>query len=541
MEADFLWNLSNINRYLGNYSASLENYLFLEELIEKGETQKYNYQIYNGLGLVYKQLMEYDLAFKSFKKSILLAFKYKNEAFAGVVYSNIGNLLSEQNKFKEALEYFAKGVALEEKHKLYDSAGNSYTVIANIYLKLNELDSSYLYLQKAITYNTKYNNTIGLAYTNFAYGKYYYQKKEYKTSDIYLNKAIDIADSLQLNVILSESYKLLSEINYLNGNFNDAYRNFKKFFEIYETVYSIEKINKAKALAQKLKQKEKENELYELEIRKQKTINYLLITIVSLVLIVGFIILIYLFHIKKLNKELIKSKNKAEESDKLKSKFLQTISHEIRTPLNGILGFSEMILSKDLSDKELKEINNLLNENSEDLTSTIENMVDIAHLVTNQYSVTKSKFIITPLLENIIIQTKNKAVFINKKDIDINLIKNGELELFTDKTIILKIISHLIKNAIQYTEQGVITIGYKEETSNIILYVKDTGIGISKEKIDFIFSPFRQADENINIKVGGTGLGLSIVNGFVQILGGKIWLESELNKGSTFFISLPLK
>ncbi len=541
LKANFLWQLSLINRYIGNYSASLENCLILRGLIESGKTEKYNYQIYNSLGLIYKLLMEYELSYKNFTKSIALALEDNNEAFAGVVYANIGNLFYEQNRLKEALEYFAKGVALEEKYELYGNAGNSYTVIANIYLKLEKIDSSFLYLQKADSYNTEYNNTLGLAYTHFAYGKYYFQKGDYTTSYNYLNKTIDYASNNHLNVLLSDALKLLSEINSINRNFKDAYENFKHFFGIYETVYSIEKINKAKTLEQKLIQQKKENELFELKLKKQKTINTLLIIIASLILVVGIVILIYLFQFKKLNKKHIKSKEKAEESDKLKSKFLQTISHEIRTPLNGILGFSEMILSKSLSDKELNEVNDLIIKNSDDLISTIENLVDIAHLSTNQYNVKKSKFELTPLLESIIFQAKKNVVLKKKEDLDIQLKKNGEVELFTDKTIILKIILHLVKNAILYTEKGSITIGYKEEKSNVILYVKDTGIGIPKEKIDIIFSPFRQADEDINIKVGGTGLGLSIVNKFVQLLGGNIWVGSKLKEGSTFFISLPLK
>ncbi len=541
MKADFLRHLTGAYRFIGNYSASLKNCLLLKDFVESGKTTKYSYQVCNLLALSYKALMEYDLAFQNFEKSITLALENNNEAYAGVVYANIGNLLYEQNKLDEALEYFAKGVALEEKYELYRNAANSYTVIANIYLKLEELDSSFLYLQKANSYNTEYDNSGGLAYTHFAYGKYYFQKGDYETSTKYLKRTIDYASNNHLNVLLSDALKLLSEINSINRNFKDAYENFKQFFEIYETVYSIENINKAKAIEQKLIQQKKESELFELELEKHKTINTLLIIIVALIIVVGIVIIIYLFQFKKLNKEHIKSKERAEESDKLKSKFLQTISHEIRTPLNGILGFSEMILSKSLSDKELSEVNDLIIQNSDNLISTIENLVDIAHLSTNQYNVKKSKFEVTPLLESIIFQAKNNVAFKNKKDLDIQLKKNGEVELFTDKTIILKIILHLVKNAILYTEKGSITIGYKEEKSNIILYVQDTGIGIPKEKIDIIFSPFRQADENINIKVGGTGLGLSIVNKFVQLLGGNIWVGSKLNEGSTFFLSLPLK
>ncbi|MCD4834015.1 MAG: tetratricopeptide repeat protein [Bacteroidales bacterium] len=541
MKADFLRYLTGAYRFIGNYSASLKNCLLLKDFVESGKTTKYSYQIYNLLALSYKALMEYDLAFQNFEKSAQLALENDNEAFAGVVYANIGNLFYEQNRLKEALEYFAKGIILEEKHGLYGNAGNSYTVIANIYLKLEKSDSSFLYLQKADNYNTKYNNDVGLAYTHFTFGKYYFQKGDYETSIDYLKRTIDYASKNHLNVLLSDSYKLMSEINAIQGNFKDAYKNFDNFYKIYIDIYDVEKINKAKAIEQRLIQQKKENELFELELKKQKTINTLLIIIVSLSLVVGIVILIYLFQFKKLNKEHIKSKERAEESDKLKSKFLQTISHEIRTPLNGILGFSEMILSKSLSDKELSEVNDLIIQNSDNLISTIENLVDIAHLSTNQYNIKKSKFELTPLLESIIFQAKKNVVLKNKADLDIQLKKNGEIELFTDKTIILKIILHLVKNAILYTEKGSITIGYKEEKSNIILYVKDTGIGIPKEKIDIIFSPFRQADEDINIKVGGTGLGLSIVNKFVQLLDGNIWVGSKLNEGSTFFLSLPLK
>ncbi len=541
IKADFLWQLSILNRYIGNYSASLENCLILKELIESGKTEKYNYQIYNNLGLIYKLLMEYELSYKNFAKSIAFALENNDEASAGVTYANIGDLLYKQNRLEEALEYFAKGIVLEEKYGLYGNAGNSYTVIGNIYLKLGKFDSSFLYLQKADKYNTEYNNNGGLAYTHFAYSKYYFQKGDYETSTKYLNKTLDYALKNHLNVLLSDSYKLMSEINAIQGNFKNAYKNFDNFYKIYIDIYDVKKTNKAKAIEQRLIQQKKENELFELELKKQKTINTLLIIIVSLSLVVGIVILIYLFQFKKLNKEYIKSKERAEESDKLKSKFLQTISHEIRTPLNGILGFSEMILSKSLSDKELSEVNDLIIQNSDNLISTIENLVDIAHLSTNQYNVKKSKFELTPLLESIIFQAKKNVVLKNKADLDIQLKKNSEVELFTDKTIILKIILHLVKNAILYTEKGSITIGYKEEKSNIILYVKDTGIGIPKEKIDIIFSPFRQADEDINIKVGGTGLGLSIVNKFVQLLDGNIWVGSKLNEGSTFFLSLPLK
>ena len=305
-------------------------------------------------------------------------------------------------------------------------------------------------------------------------------------------------------------------------------------------MYNVEKISKAKAIEQKLIHQQKESEIIELELKKQETINQQQNLLLLLGFVVVIVILIYLFKFKKLNREYQKSKEKAEESDKLKSRFLQTISHEIRTPLNGILGFSDMIVSKTISDAESEQINDLIHKNSNDLISTIENLVDVAHLSTNQYSVRKTKFELSKLLENTFNKIEGNIIYKNKTHIKLELKKNDAIEIYSDKNMITKIIQHLVKNALLFTQKGSVQLGYNIEKSNVVIFVKDTGIGISQEKIDVIFSPFRNAEENINIKVGGTGLGLTIVNEFIQILGGKIWVGSEINKGTTFFVSLPI-
>ena len=199
-----------------------------------------------------------------------------------------------------------------------------------------------------------------------------------------------------------------------------------------------------------------------------------------------------------------------------------------------------MITSKSLSDSEMVQINDLILKNSEDLISTIENLVDIAHLSTNQYDVRKTKFELSEVLESIFKKTEDNVIYKHKKDVKLELKKNDLIEIYSDKTIITKILQQLVKNAILFTQKGFITLGYNIDKSNVIIFVKDTGIGISQEKIDIIFSPFRNAEENINIKVGGTGLGLTIVNEFMQIIGGKIWVGSELKKGTTFYVSLPV-
>lgn len=532
--------LSNLQRITGNYSSALEYALKLKEIVDQKDNPQNRYLVHNLLALSYQTLMEYDLAQKNFELSAKLAMEANKEAYAGVVYSNIGKLLYDQNKLDEALIYFEKGTSLEKKYKLNSSLGNSYTIIAQIFMKKDMLDSARHYLFSASELNQKSNNKVGLTYTLMSVSNYYFLSKNYKNALAHLDLTIKYATSYRLKSILSDAYKLKAKIYAEQNNYKQAYENFELFFNTHSEIYNFTEINKVKSLQQKLIEKERENELFELKLDKQETINRLIIIIGSLVFMVGLFILVYLFQIKKLNRELLLSKNKAEESDRLKSQFLKTISHEIRTPLNGIVGFSEMIRSKELNDKELGQVNSMINKNTHDLISTIENLVDIAHLSTNQFNVKKTRIEVNHLIENVFITAEEYPVYKSKNNIEMVLEKGESMHLLTDKYIISKILLHLVKNAILYTEKGSITLGYKLDRSRIIFFVRDTGIGIPQEKIDAIFNPFTQADQDINIKVGGTGLGLTIVSGLIKILDGRIWVGSEVNKGSTFYISLPL-
>jgi signal transduction histidine kinase len=538
--ADYNWHLANVLRITGEYSEALERSLTLKRFIESGRTNNHNFQIYNLLALSYQTLMEYDLAQKNFELAAKLAIENNNEAYAGTIYSNIGKLLYDQNKNNEALEYFKKGTALEKKYNLLANLANSYTVIANIFLKENQLDSAKNYLFIASDINRKSNNKVGLTYTLLAISKYHYLKEDYSSALNHLELTINYSTKYNIKSVLCDAYELKAKIFEKQGKYKEAYIEFLNFYDLYSNLYNVEEINKATALEQKLIQQEKEKQLFELELEKQKTISTLLLIVVILSVIIGVIAIAFLIHTKRSNKKLKKSTKKAEESDKLKSQFLQTISHEIRTPLNGIIGFSDMILSKDLSDKELKDINELIHKNSYDLTSTIENLVDIAHLTTNQYSIKKTNFDFDSLLNCIFDIVKDNILLKNKPELQLIFDNPGNTKIYSDKIILQKILLHLIKNAISYTNRGSVHLGCKLVDSQIKIFIRDTGIGIPKEKIDVVFSPFRQADETINIKVGGTGLGLSIVSKFIELLNGEIHVESELNKGSTFYITLPI-
>jgi PAS domain S-box-containing protein len=243
---------------------------------------------------------------------------------------------------------------------------------------------------------------------------------------------------------------------------------------------------------------------------------------------------------KKMECDLVSAKEKAEESDRLKTAFLQNMSHEIRTPLNSICGFSEM-LNNNITNEKRTHFSGIILSSSHQLLSVVNDILTVSALETKQEFLNIEKVCIN----NIIIEMQ--AIFnqqATKKAVSFDTVKsltNQQSEIFTDKPKITQILTNLISNALKFTPKGTIQFGYYQNNNELQFFVKDTGIGIDKNKVEIIFNRFVQADDTIRQDFGGTGLGLSICRGFVDLLGGKIWAESELGKGSTFYFTIPYK
>jgi hypothetical protein len=245
---------------------------------------------------------------------------------------------------------------------------------------------------------------------------------------------------------------------------------------------------------------------------------------------------------KKAENELILAKEKAEESDKLKSAFLANMSHEIRTPMNGIIGFASLLNDPDLSFEKRAEYINVINSNSKNLLHLIEDIIDIAKIEAGQLSIKKSPFNLNTLLDEVYAMFNELMEKTTNKDVElrINSPKINDPVIFTDEHRLRQILANLLSNAVKFTETGYIEFGYKITSDNFYqFHVRDTGVGISPDKIELVFDRFRQADGSPTRKHGGTGLGLAICKNLVKLLGGSIWAESELDKGSTFHFTIP--
>ena len=242
---------------------------------------------------------------------------------------------------------------------------------------------------------------------------------------------------------------------------------------------------------------------------------------------------------KQMEVDLIAAKEKAEENDRLKSAFLANMSHEVRTPLNSIIGFSDLLLDPDFEYDQKEEFIHHIIKNGNNLLTIISDIMDISKMESGQITIRKNHVQANKLMYEL--KQQYSTIFQEKKlEFRLNF-PESERELFVKADVerLYQIFNNLINNALKFTSMGHVQIELQEVNEMVQFSVRDTGIGIPPEYHDKIFDRFRQVENATTRKYGGNGLGLAITRNLIELMGGKIWLKSELGKGSTFYFTLP--
>lgn len=241
-----------------------------------------------------------------------------------------------------------------------------------------------------------------------------------------------------------------------------------------------------------------------------------------------------------MNTELTLAKEKAEASDRLKSAFLQNISHEVRTPLNGILGFAHLVVEPNLAEEDKKQYIEVIQDSSNRLLKTITDYVDISLLVSGNTKI-QSNDVFPSLILDSVFSLYKKLCDEKKLHFELKIPADAsKIRVKSDHLLLQKAITHIVDNAIKFTNNGSVTFGFIANKNEIQFFVEDTGIGIDETVYEKIFGSFIQENDTNTRDYEGSGLGLTIAKKVLELLGGSIWFTTEKGKGTTFYFSVPL-
>jgi len=249
---------------------------------------------------------------------------------------------------------------------------------------------------------------------------------------------------------------------------------------------------------------------------------------------------------KKYEQELVAARKLAEQSDRLKSSFMATMSHELRTPLNTVIGFADM-LDESMPVDQVNEFAGVISKSGKHLLNIIEDILDISLIDSGEVQLSREKNVLGDFAESLLMLAQHEKSVAGKNNLSVTLSIPAYMRktvIFIDTNKINKVFTQIIRNAFKFTKEGSVEIGIvkkpeSDTSGDILFYVKDSGIGISKDQQHYIFDVFRQVDDSSTREFEGTGLGLAISQKLVQLMKGKIWVESDLGKGSEFYVKLP--
>ena len=560
---DIYYLLAKTEYYLAEYQEANLHYRSAIDLFQKTNNHRKIANAYQNIGLIYHELDDLENATLYYKKSLAINEVIENDTNTAGLYQNLGIIYYNNDDFETALDYYEKSVHIYRELADTQNIATTFSNIGLIQLKQMNYEEAYDNFKRSYELFLQTNFRLGQMWALHNMGSARLWQRKFDQAEEYYNKSLEQARELHIPEGILSNLDALTELNAQLGKFEEAYYYQQDYTHMRDSIKALEskeKIAELETLYQLQAQEEKLNESLT-TIKRHKTQRIGLIVILIIITVAAF--LIYLAYRKKKNAEVaiysrkldlenvLVEKDKelelqkmelqiAEESDKLKSAFLANMSHELRTPMNAIIAFSNFLREPDLPETKKEEYLDHITSAGESLLRLIDDIIDIAKLESKQLKISIGPVNISRMLREL---KKLFAKLKIKNDYPANLVLSvdpyHDYIVNTDVLRLKQILSNLIENAFKYTQRGVIEFGVENTTEGLLFFVRDTGIGIAKEKQEKIFDRFSQLESELNRRYGGTGLGLAISRNLTELLGGKIWVESEPGKGSTFFIRIP--
>jgi len=584
---DIYQNYSLIYSKLGNFKKALDYSQLAFALVGRFNQQNKLADLVRETGNIYFSFGEATIALDFYQKSLNICKEAKDEEGMSKALNNIGRIYSENKQYSKALEFLNKSLEIKYKHDNKLGIANTLLNIGTIYLRQEKYLLAIDYFKQSISFYSKVSFNEGISNAYQYLGNTYLKSNNFQESEESYNKALDIAERNKFKPLLVTITLGQSELYSKMTNYKTAYEKFLEYKILRDSVFSSERRTLLMELDAKYRLQSKEKQIEFLskdqelkDAQRKKLVFWIAFLIAAALFLISLTYFIYsrMRFKNKLNIKLIEeisqrkiiedelqrhqehlealvddrtkdlkiAKDKAEESDMLKTAFLANMSHEIRTPMNAIVGFSNLLLDPESTETEKEEYVHLINSNSDNLMNLINDIIDISIIEAGQIKITKSSVCIFDTLEELRLIFNQELVKVGKSQIDLKVeynLSDPLVSLTTDKNRFKQIFSNLISNAIKFTNKGSVIFGVKEREQNsnfFTFYVKDTGVGIPECNRESIFDRFSKFNADDDSKLfSGTGLGLALCREIIELLGGNIWLESKVGKGSTFYFTLP--
>ena len=560
---------NNINYRIAQSQTELENFNYYKakvnldealEIADKADNKKILGIIYAKKGRLELIFEELDKAIKSLNKAIEIQRIINDNVNLGSSYKTFGDIYLAKEDYYSALDSYTAAKSKFEEEDLNEELAETLLCEGKTYYQLKNYKKARDVVEQSLAIAKKYDYLKTQSDALINHAKIYDKlRNKEKALEVALS-GLQIARTNSFTNILNEGYEVTSNLyfgleehklsrNYLNAHLklSDSIRGLTRINSSrnQETQFRLnEEIEKNKEVVQKLEKAEDDKNLGTLI----SILSVALITILSLLTLSLYknnnIRLKTNNMLHKKNGELIIAKEKAELASKTKANFLSTVTHELRTPLYAVTGISNMLLDENPKPEQVQHLKSL-KFSGDYLLTFINDILQINKIEANKVDIEPESFNLKKKINNIVLALANSAQDNNVK-IHFEFDKDLPQNFIADQLKISQILINLIGNSIKFTKDGDIWIRvYKIEeegkTYTLRFEVEDNGIGISQEKQDHMFESFSQGSIQINRKYGGTGLGLSIVKGLIDILKGKIYVKSELEKGTAFYFEIPLE
>lgn len=543
----------------GDYFNANENLYKALELSKKIDDKKQQGIILTRIAKIQFIAENVEDALVSLTKAAELQRETNDYANLAITYNVHGILNTSNKEYQTALDYFHSAKSLLEDENLERQITDISLNEAKVYVLLEDYKTAKSILEKTIVLAKKHKQSVVLGNAYILSGKVHYKLGNLDLALSDTEQGFKLAKSNNTPEQINDSYFNFSEIYQEKENYKLANEYLKKYIALSDSLSDIKQKTLYPQSNSQVINKYKESEFKQMEVKLEEADASNNLTRITTILSIALITILSLLTLSlyknnnirlkinnmlhKKNEELIIAKEKAELASKTKANFLSTVTHELRTPLYAVTGLTNMLLEEDPKPHQLSHLKSL-KFSGEYLLTFINDILQINKIEANKVELDPELFNLNKKVKNVIAALSNSAADNNTK-LHYKYDPDLPLTYVADQLKISQILINLIGNAIKFTKNGDIWIRLSKQSQEgdnyvIRFEIEDNGIGITKEKQEHMFESFSQGSIQINRKYGGTGLGLSIVKGLIDILKGKIYLTSELGKGSTFTFEIPM-